>query len=140
MIGKLLAEGSATLNRKSRAETGSVLKMTREYIDSLSIELRVIDAVEASTQMKLFGETFTTPVMVAALSGLGKGMVEIAHAAAAAGTLMWAGIGDEAELKAMIETGAKVIKIVKPYRDKELILARPGGGGKGRRICRGDGH
>lgn len=124
MIGKLLTEGNSKLNRKSGAETGSVLKMTRDYLDSLAIELRVIDAVEASTKMELFGETFATPVMVAALSGLGKGMVEIARAAAAAGTVMWAGIGDEAELEAMIDTGAKVIKIVKPYRDKDLILEK----------------
>lgn len=57
--------------------------MTCEYLDSLSIEMRVIDSVEASMEMKLFGEAFSTPVMVAALSGLGKGMVDIAKEAAA---------------------------------------------------------
>jgi 4-hydroxymandelate oxidase len=125
MIGKLLSEGNSKLGgRKSGAETGSVLKMTRDYIDSLSIEMRVIDSAVASTEMKLFGETFSTPVMVAALSGLGNGMVETAKGAGAAGSVMWAGIGDEAELKAMVETGAKVIKIIKPYRDRNLIFKK----------------
>lgn len=124
MIGKLLEKGNSKLSHKSGAETGRVLEMTRAYIDSLAIEMRVIDAVEASTKMNLFGESFSTPVMVAALSGLGKGMVEIAKGAATSGTVMWAGIGDEAELKALIGTGAKIIKIIKPYRNKDLIFEK----------------
>lgn len=124
MIGKLLAEGRAKSTRKSGAETGSVIKMNRDYIDSISIEMRVINAVTASTEMTLFGETFSTPVMIAALSFLGKGMVELAQGAVEAGAVMWAGIGDEAELQAMIETGARVIKIVKPYRDTNLIFEK----------------
>lgn len=118
-----MEEGSGN-GLRGGAETGNVLKMTREYLDSLSIEMRVIDSVEASTEMKLFGEAFSTPVMVAALSGLGKGMVDIAKEAAAAGTVMWAGIGDEAELKTMADTGAKIIKIIKPYKDKDLIFEK----------------
>ncbi|HBF38128.1 MAG TPA: alpha-hydroxy-acid oxidizing enzyme [Firmicutes bacterium] len=113
---------------KSGAETGTALKLNREYIDSLMIETRVIDSVAASTEFKLFGETFATPVMVAALSGLGGihpgGMVEVAKGAAAAGAAMWVGIGDEAELKAIIATGAKTVKIIKPYQDINLIYEK----------------
>jgi 4-hydroxymandelate oxidase len=133
MIGKLLEDGKKKLaekgiGAKSGAETGLALKLNREYLDSLMIETRVLDAVEASTEFKLFGESFATPVMVAALSGLGgvhpDGMVEVAKGAAAAGAVMWAGIGDETELKAIIATGAKTIKIVKPYRDLNLIYEK----------------
>lgn len=124
MIGKLLAEGKSKTIRKRGAETGSVLKLSRDYIDALTIEMRVIDAVPASTELKLFGETFSTPIMVAAISGLGKGMAEIASAAAETGAVMWAGIGDEAELQAMIQTGARVVKIIKPYKDTNLIFEK----------------
>lgn len=125
MIGNILKDEYDKLNiRKSAAETGNVVKMTRDYIDSLMIELRTIDSVEASTKMNLFGETFSTPVMVAALSGLGGNMIEIAKAAAATNTIMWAGIGDDIELRAFIETGVKVIKIIKPYKDKNLIFEK----------------
>lgn len=124
MIGKLLAEGRSKKVRKRGAETGIVLKLSRDYIDSLAIEMRLIDSVVASTEMRLFGETFSTPVMVAAISGLGKGMAEIAAAAAETGAVMWAGIGDEAELQAMTGTGAKVIKIIKPYKDSRLIFEK----------------
>jgi 4-hydroxymandelate oxidase len=135
MIGKLLAEG----NRKLRelglgnfmdkgVETGSVLKITREYLDSLTIETRMIDSKLASTEMKLFGQTFATPVMTAPLSGLGaicsNPMVEMAKGAKEAGAVMWVGIGEREELKAIIETGAKTIKIVKPYKDNDLIFAK----------------
>ncbi len=129
MIGKILTDGNNKLNEKGiggkkGAETGNVRRITRDYIDSLTIEMRVINSAEASTEMKLFGETFPSPVMVASLSGLGNNMIEIAKGAAAAGTVMWAGIGDEAEIKKIIETGAKTIKIVKPYKNKDLIFEK----------------
>jgi isopentenyl diphosphate isomerase/L-lactate dehydrogenase-like FMN-dependent dehydrogenase len=107
---------------------GDSTRITRAYFDSLLVELRTIDAVKASTEMRLFGETFSTPVMVAALSGLDRvrpgGMVDTAKGAAAAGAVMWTGIGSEAELEALIATGAKVVKIVKPYADADLIFKK----------------
>jgi len=134
MIGKLLADGNGKLRElgidflNKAAETRNVLKITRGYIDSLSIETRVIDAVPASTEFKLFGHTFTTPVMPAALSGMGgicpNPMVEMARGAKAAGAAMWVGIGDGQELQAIIETGVKTIKIVKPYKDSDLIFSK----------------
>ncbi len=135
MIGKLLAEGTAKLKEiglgnyaDKGAETGSTLRITRQYMDSLTIEARVIDSVEASTKWELFGGAFDTPVMTGALSGLGaicpNPMVEIAKGAKAAGAVMWVGIGKGEELQSIIETGAKTIKIVKPYRDEELIFAK----------------
>jgi len=107
---------------------GNSQQITREYFDSLRVELRTIDAVEASTEMTLFGSSFATPVMVAALSRLDNtrpnGMVETARGAAAAGAVMWTGIGSEEELESLIETGAKTIKIIKPYVDKDLIFKK----------------
>jgi isopentenyl diphosphate isomerase/L-lactate dehydrogenase-like FMN-dependent dehydrogenase len=110
----------------SETTNGNSGQITREYFDSLLLELRTIDSVEASTKMTLFGEEFSTPVMLAALSSLDKvrlnGAVETAKGAAAAGAVMWTGIGSEQELEALIATGAKTIKIIKPYADKELIF------------------
>lgn len=45
-------------------------KITRDYFDSLLIETRYLDAVLPTTEMTLFGETFHTPIMTAALSHL----------------------------------------------------------------------
>jgi isopentenyl diphosphate isomerase/L-lactate dehydrogenase-like FMN-dependent dehydrogenase len=37
---------------------------------------------------------------------------------------MWAGMGDEAELEGITATGAKTIKIIKPYADNKDILRK----------------
>jgi len=107
---------------------GDSNRITREYLDSLLIELRYLDAIVPSTSLELYGHTFSTPVMTAALSHLDRsrpdGMVEMARGARDAGAVMWAGMGDEAELEAITATGAKTIVVIKPYADNELILRR----------------
>jgi isopentenyl diphosphate isomerase/L-lactate dehydrogenase-like FMN-dependent dehydrogenase len=122
---RLLEKGLA--GRYSAAR-GNSPRITREYNDSLLIEMRVIDAVEASTEFRLFDTVFSTPVMTAALSGLDDvcpgGMTETAKGAAAAKAVMWAGIGDESQLVSMIGTVAKTVKIVKPYADRDLIYEK----------------
>jgi isopentenyl diphosphate isomerase/L-lactate dehydrogenase-like FMN-dependent dehydrogenase len=133
MIEKYIDESEKQLLEKGLASRysaarGNSPRITREYNDSLLIEMRTIDAVAASTELRLFGESFSTPVMTAALSSLDDicpdGMTEMAKGAAAANAVMWAGIGDEAQLKAMIGTGAKTVKIVKPYADHDLIYEK----------------
>ena len=46
-------------------------KITRDFFDSLLIEPRYIDSDLPSTKLELYGKTFDTPVMTAALSHLG---------------------------------------------------------------------
>jgi len=135
MIGKLLAEGQAKLQElaigpflASSAETGSGVRLNRQYLDSLTIELRIIDAKPASTEMNLFGKAFTTPVMTGALSGLGavyaNPLAETAKGVLAAGAVNWVGIGESDELKTIIETGVPTVKIIKPYKNHDLIFAK----------------
>lgn len=110
------------------SRAGDSNKITRDYFDSLLIELRHIDSVIPDTTLRLYGETFTTPVMTAALSHLKGchpgGMAELARGAAKANAVMWAGMGDEAELEEICATGARTIKIVKPYEDNDFILKK----------------
>lgn len=102
--------------------------ITREYFDSLLVEMRHIDAAIPSTKMELYGETFDTPIMMAALSHLNNvcenGMIEMAGGAHAANALNWAGMGDEAEIAAITATGARTINIIKPYADNDYIFRR----------------
>ena len=99
--------------------------ITRAYLDSLLVEMRHLDAVMPSTQMTLYGKTFATPVMTGALSHLGNtypnGMAEMACGASAAGAVVWSGMGPKEELEAMVASGASVIKIIKPYADRNSI-------------------
>jgi len=111
-----------------KTNMGDSSQITRDYFDSLLVEMRHIDGVLPSTKMELFGEKFSTPIMLAALSHLNEthpnGMFEVARGVKAAGAVMWAGMGDEAELEAITATGAKTIKIIKPYSDNKLIFKK----------------
>lgn len=116
------------MSTQPNANLGDSNKITRDYFDSLLIEMRHIDAVLPSTTFELYGETFSTPIMTAALSHLGNchpnGMAELAKGAYAARAVMWAGMGDEEELEAIVGTGARTIKIIKPYADHDLIFKK----------------
>ena len=99
--------------------------ITRAYIDSLLVEVRHLDAVMPSTEMTLFGKTFATPVATAALSHMGNqypdGMAAMADGAHQTGALVFSGMGPKDELECMVATGAQVIKIIKPYADRESV-------------------
>jgi isopentenyl diphosphate isomerase/L-lactate dehydrogenase-like FMN-dependent dehydrogenase len=90
--------------------------------------MRHIDSVMPSTKLELYGRHFDTPVMMAALSHLEQvrpnGMVEAAKGMAAAHGVNWAGLGDETELEEICATGAKTIKIIKPYEDNRVIFKK----------------
>jgi isopentenyl diphosphate isomerase/L-lactate dehydrogenase-like FMN-dependent dehydrogenase len=113
---------------QEKKQPGDSARITRDYLDSLLIEMRHIDAVEPSTKLELYGHQFDTPVMFAALSHLTGthpgGMAEAAKGLAAANAVMWAGMGSEAELESICETGAKTIKIIKPYADNRDIFKK----------------
>ena len=102
--------------------------ITRAYIDSLLVEVRHLDAVMPSTEMTLFGKTFATPVATAALSHMGNqypdGMAAMADGANQAGALCFSGMGPQDELERMVATGAQVIKIIKPYADRDSVYAK----------------
>lgn len=105
---------------------GNSDQITRDYLDSLLVEMRHLDGEAPDTTLELYGEKFKTPVMMAALSHLNNtypdGMVEMAKGAALASAVNWAGMGDKEELERITETGARTIKIIKPYADNEMIL------------------
>lgn len=105
---------------------GDSNKITREYFDSLLLETRYIDSDLPSLDFELFGEHFETPIMTAALSHMQRvhdnGMVALAEGAKAAGAVYWAGMGDKDELEDIVATGAKTVKIIKPYADNAVIF------------------
>ncbi|MBO4652694.1 MAG: alpha-hydroxy-acid oxidizing protein [Lachnospiraceae bacterium] len=102
--------------------------ITREYFDSLLLEMRHIDSVIPDTEIDLFGEKFSMPIATAALSHLGNtapdGMAKMAQGAYEAGALCFSGMGTAEEIRSMCATGAKVIKIVKPHADNATVLAK----------------
>lgn len=108
-------------------------QITRDYLDRWLFEVRHIDSVLASTETTLFGKTFSAPVATAALSHLSNfcnldegldGMAIMAQGAKMADLLCFAGMGSEEELAKMTDTGASVVKIIKPYKDRDAVYQR----------------
>lgn len=114
--------------KTEKENNGDSVQITRDYLDSLLLEMRLIDSDLPALDYELFGYVFASPVMTAALSHLNKthpgGMTELARGAEAANAVMWAGMGDESELESIVATGAKTIKIIKPYADENLIMRK----------------
>lgn len=101
---------------------GDSVQIARIYMDSLLVESRVIGAVRPDTTFSFLGGNFKTPIMTAALSHLD--LVSMADGAKQAGACVSIGMGSNEELGAVLSTGAKVIKIVKPYADEKEIMSR----------------
>lgn len=114
-------------------------KITRDFFDSLLLESRYLDSGLASTEVEIFGQKYSTPIMTAALSHLGSkgkssasfiehqamsGMIVYAEAAAKSNTLHWVGMGDDKELEDIVATGAKSIKIIKPHADNAEVFRK----------------
>ena len=101
---------------------GDSIQIAREYMDSLLVESRLLGAVRPIARFDFLGETFDTPIMTAALSHID--LVAMAEGAAKAGAAVSIGMGDNETLGAVINTGAKVMKIIKPYEDHDEIYSR----------------
>lgn len=102
--------------------------ITRAFFDSLLVETRYMDAELPSTKFELFGETFDTPIMTAALSHLrvpgGSGLPVYAQGARAAGAVHWMGMGEDRDLEEVVATGARTIKIIKPHENNDEVFRR----------------
>ena len=98
------------------------VQISRNYLDSLLVESRIVGAEKPSSAFHFLGRTFDTPIMTAALSHLDlAGMAEGARRANAFVTI---GMGSNEEMEKVLATGAQVMKVIKPYADEEAILSR----------------
>ena len=103
---------------------GNSDKIARKYLDSLIIEERILGAVTPSSDVTFLGRHFSTPVMGAALSHLQGGMAGYAKGVHMAGAACCIGMGDNETLGSCLDTGASIVKIIKPYADREEIFSR----------------
>ncbi len=101
---------------------GDSIKIAREYMDSLCVESRLLGAVKPCAALELLGHRFATPIMTGALSHID--LVGMAEGARLAGAPVSIGMGDDLTLGDVLKTGAKVIKIIKPYADRNEIYDR----------------
>lgn len=111
------------------SDIGNSNRITREYIDSLRIETRYMDSTTPTLRYTLYGETFASPIMTAALSHLDHFMFSGAADALAIGArdanaVLWYGMADDGEIERLASTGARMIEIIKPYADRDIIYRK----------------
>ena len=99
-------------------------EITARYMDSILIKERLIDSEVADTSVELFGETFSGPVLMPAFSHLKEfagrkltGLEEYSVAAKNMNILNFVGMMENDMYKRIADTGAKTVRIVKPYAD-----------------------
>ncbi|MBP5533465.1 MAG: alpha-hydroxy-acid oxidizing protein, partial [Lachnospiraceae bacterium] len=102
--------------------------ITAKYMDSILIKERLIDSVVADTKIEFFGETFDMPVFTPAFSHLGKyngrdltGLEEYSIAAKNKNILNFVGMMENDLFAKIAATGAKTVRIVKPYADNGKV-------------------
>ncbi|MCR5235461.1 MAG: alpha-hydroxy-acid oxidizing protein, partial [Lachnospiraceae bacterium] len=102
--------------------------INEEFLDSILFEERLIDSVEADTKCTFLGTEFDMPVMTPAFSHLGNyngreltGLEEYSRAAAELNVLNFCGMMENDLFKKIADTGAKTVRIVKPYADNGKV-------------------
>ena len=102
--------------------------ITARYMDSILIKERLIDSVVADTKTYFLGETFDMPVMTPAFSHLERfagreltGLEEYSVAAKNLNILNFVGMMENSMFERIVKTGAKTVRIVKPYADNAKV-------------------
>ncbi len=102
--------------------------ITARYMDSILIKERLIDSVVADTKTSFFGEMFDMPVMTPAFSHLERfagraltGLEEYSVAAKNLNILNFVGMMENSMFERIVKTGAKTVRIVKPYADNTKV-------------------
>ena len=104
------------------------VQANRELLDSLFFETRFFDPVEVDTSVSFFNTQLKTPVFISAVSSpeykSEYSLTDMAKGASDAGAMIILGIGGFDQLQHAVDTGAAVVKMVKPYRKTELIYKK----------------
>ncbi|MCR5285548.1 MAG: alpha-hydroxy-acid oxidizing protein [Treponema sp.] len=103
-------------------------EITARYMDSILLKERLIDSVLAKTETNLLGESFSSPLLTPAFSHLSSykdrpltGLEEYSLAAKKSNILNFVGMMENDMFRKILDTGAKTVRIVKPYADNSKV-------------------
>lgn len=116
---------------KGAGKPSDSVSATRRYFDKIWLEQRMLDPVEPDTTLHLFGESFRSPIMTAALSHIRGGhqgseepILAYAKGAVLSGCVHWVGMSTNEEYCKIAATGARIVRIIKPYADENEIFSQ----------------
>jgi len=108
-------------------ETGFIPEHDRRILDRYTFRPRYIDGVEPNTACTVLGVKLATPVIMSAMTmpipAMTKnGLMDVAAALNAAGSLMWTGTPIPKTLKKLTAVGVPVVANAKPLRDRNQMF------------------
>ena len=108
--------------------SGNSDMITKNYFDSLVIETRLIDSSLASSEIDFVGLKLAAPVMLGVIGGYGhmgeNSLLNSALAAKELDTVLWVSNAQKDEtLKQLVETGARIGFVCKPYADQDHFIS-----------------
>jgi len=108
-------------------ETGFILEHDRRILDRYTFRPQYIDGVEPNTACTVLGVKLATPVIMSAMTmpipAMTKnGLMDVAAALNAAGSLMWTGTPIPKTLKKLTAVGVPVVANAKPLRDRNQMF------------------
>jgi len=120
-------KGTAEYVPDSDSRKGNADAITRDYFDSLLLELRHMGNVNPVTKRKILGHDVETPIMASPMALLERVQPSLGNAGFArgvkdAGAIMWAGWLEEEEYRRVADTGAAIIRGIKPFADEDKIF------------------
>ncbi|SEK20766.1 alpha-hydroxy-acid oxidizing protein [Ruminococcus albus] len=102
--------------------------INKRYMDSILFEERLVGSVAADTETEFLGERFSMPIFMPAFSHLNNfggrsltGLEEYSLAAKELNVLNFVGMVENDMFEKIVATGAKTVRIVKPYADNGKV-------------------
>jgi len=92
--------------------------ITRNYLDLILIEERLIDSVVPDISVEMFGRRFDTPVLMPAFSHMGERIAQYFEAAKELNALNFIGMCEDTDFEKFIKINPVTFRVVKPYADR----------------------
>jgi isopentenyl diphosphate isomerase/L-lactate dehydrogenase-like FMN-dependent dehydrogenase len=107
-------------------ETESLMRHNREIFQRYRFSQKAINSIEVSTATKLLDVELQTPIVMSSFtaplpSAQENGLVKVARALKAVGSMMWTGTPFPDNLEELVETGVPVVQTVKPYAKRKTV-------------------
>jgi len=108
-------------------ETEFVLRNNEEIFRRYKFVQRAINSIEPTTKTKLLDIELQVPMVMSAMSwGIPQiepdGLLKVARALKAVGSMMWTGSPIPSNLKELAEVGVPLVQTVKPFTDRKKMM------------------
>jgi len=105
--------------------------MTRQYLDRILIEERLIGSDLADISLEMWGRKFSSPITTPAFShlpvyseGRDNGLIEYSRAMNRLGAMNWVGMGENDAIEPVMDTCPGTVRIIKPYAERDKIFSQ----------------